>query len=103
MTLTDPLEALADAPDAPPDGRCVCGGGGYLFVDDDYVSRQAAKPHHRADDGSIQRGLLDALRDSVVPCHMCRPEQYNRWAKGCYAQGHSCADCRPRRRRSGRA
>jgi hypothetical protein len=59
---------------------CICGGGGQVYVDDDYVRRQAAKS--RLPDGSIRPGLLEALRDSVRPCHDCRPEAYEDWRNG---------------------
>lgn len=62
---------------------CVCGGCGLVPVDEDYVSRQAAK---RVDPGTgvVPPGLLAALRDSVRPCHECRADQYERWRSGDY-------------------
>jgi hypothetical protein len=59
---------------------CQCGGCGLVPVDEHYVSQQAAK--HRSPDGSVYPGLLEALRDSVRPCHDCRPEQYEAWRTG---------------------
>jgi len=59
---------------------CVCGGCGLVPVDEDYVSRQAAK--ERQGDGSVRPGLLDSLRDSYRPCHECSAEAYESWRNG---------------------
>lgn len=93
MTMTVP-----DRPPAAAD--CVCGGGGMVFVDDDYVNRQAAR---RSDGVHAEPGLLEALRWTVIPCYECRPTQYRLWADGHYRPGHTCPTCRPRRKSSGKA
>jgi hypothetical protein len=59
---------------------CICGGAGVVPVDADYVTRQAGK--HRLPDGSVRPGLLEALRDSVMPCYDCRPDAYEAWRNG---------------------
>jgi hypothetical protein len=61
------------------DVACRCSKG-WVRVDDDYVTKQAAKM--RRDDGSLAAGVLNALRDSVRPCHTCQPGLYESWRQG---------------------
>lgn len=86
-----------------------CDGWGTLWVDEDYVRR------HLVEQGQLglvpvgattalasdvpppfQRpGYAQALRNTVVPCHACRPAQYELWKDGHYVLGHRCSTCRP--------
>jgi hypothetical protein len=59
---------------------CVCGGCGLVPVDEDYVSRQAAKM--RLPDGSLRPGTLEGLRNSFTPCFDCAAEVYEEWRQG---------------------
>lgn len=80
---------------------CICGGAGWMSVDEDYVRRHAAGiggPVGTA----LPAGLLEALRNSVLPCPDCRPTAYRLWAEGHFRPGHVCATCRPRRGGGGR-
>jgi hypothetical protein len=58
---------------------CQCARG-WVFVDDDYVTKQAGKA--RRSDGSTPAGLVDGLRASVRPCHQCQPGLYDQWREG---------------------
>jgi hypothetical protein len=93
MTMTAPDPTRFDEP-------CICGGGGTVFVDDDYVARQAARAD-KLQGGALSPGLLEALRYSVFPCYECRPDQYQLWADGHFRPGHTCSTCRPRRKATG--
>lgn len=94
MTMTAP-----DPTGVSPES-CICGGAGTVFVDDDYVHRQAARAD-KGEGGAMPAGLLEALRWSVFPCYECRPAQYKLWAEGHWKPGHTCATCRPRRKATG--
>lgn len=86
------MSALPDS-----DMACHCSQG-WLPVNDDYVAKQAAK--RRSADGSIPAGLLDALRDSVRPCHQCQPGLYEAWRQGqLVGQGATRTGSRRRARR----
>jgi hypothetical protein len=92
-----PSDPFADHhPGEPEPEGCVCGGGGMVFVDEDYARRHAA----RSSDGvHMTPGLVEALRYSVFPCYECRPDQYQAWTKGSFTPGNTGS----RRRRRSRA
>lgn len=58
---------------------CICSKG-WVYVDDDYVAKQAGKK--RLSDGSTSPGLVDGLRETVRPCHQCQPGLYEQWREG---------------------
>ena len=62
---------------------CICGGSGWVPVDEEYARRHAVK--HRTETGAPQPGALDAYRDSFTPCHECRPNTYEMWRSGRYS------------------
>lgn len=97
MTALDPYPL---APPAERTGPCVCGGAGWVPVDQEYVDRHIL--NHLDEHQQPIPGARQALADSVMPCYDCRPEQYRLWAEGHYLPGHRpCAACRPRRKQTG--
>jgi hypothetical protein len=78
--------------------RCL---DGWLPVTEGYVDDQVQKLRSVAAMTPEERAEREAAhRNSVTPCPMCRPEQYELWRGGHFELNHTCPECVARRKPS---
>lgn len=74
--------------------QCV---GGALPVNGAYVDAQMRKLPEGTNE-ETRRSIRAALENSVSPCPVCRPDQYDLWRNGHLESGHTCESCVARRK-----
>jgi hypothetical protein len=84
-------------------GWCaLCGGWGWRDVTEDEITEQLRLDADHATVAARRAMLVNSVR----PCDICEPRQYQLWKEGHMRPGHRCETCRPpratRRRRSTR-
>jgi hypothetical protein len=89
-------------------GCLVCDGDGTVQVSAGYAERMVPDPTSaqlEAAEPDVQKkiwanvyGRREVAAGARVPCKVCRPEQYLRWAGGHLNFGHSCEECSGRSR-----